>query len=82
MEVPPAEEMEDFLARLDPRHPCLPQDTPRTDRVSVHRSSLAPLSLVHPLMVSPFLELATVRYMMHAKADAMGMTQWVEPFLD
>ena len=46
------------------------------------RSSLAPLSLVHPLMVSSFLELVTVWYMMHAKSDAMGMTQWVEPFLD
>ena len=66
--------MEDFLARLDPRHPCLPQDTPRTDRVSVHRSSLAPLSLVHQLMVYPFLAPTTAWQMMHEKPDAMEMT--------
>ena len=33
-------------------------------------------------MVSPFLELATVWYMMNAKSYAMGTTQWVEPFLN
>ena len=71
-----------MLARLAPGHPCLPQNTPITERVSVPRSSLAPLSLVHPLMVSPFLELATVWYMMHTKANATGMTQWVKLFLD
>ena len=41
-----------------------------------------PPSLVHPLIVSPFLAPTTAWYMMHAKADTMGMTQWVEPFLD
>ena len=51
--------MEDLLARLDPGHPRLPPDTPRPNRVSVPRASLSPLSLVHPLMFSPFLAPAT-----------------------
>ena len=33
-------------------------------------------------MVSPFLAPDTAWHMMHAKADAMGMTQWVAPCLD
>ena len=33
-------------------------------------------------MVSPFLAPDTEWHMMHAKADAMGMTQQVAPFLD
>ena len=33
-------------------------------------------------MVLPFLAPDTAWHMMHAKADAMGMTQWVAPFLD
>ena len=38
--------------------------------------------MVHPLMVCPFLAPATLCYMMHAKADAVEMTQRVAPFLD
>ena len=76
--VPQATEMEALLARLVPGHPRLPPDTSRTDMVSIPRASLAPLSLVHPLMVSTFLSPATVWHMMHAKSDAMGMTQWVD----
>ena len=75
--VPQAAEMEDLLARLSPRHPRLPQDTPRKERVSVPWASLAPLSLLHPLMVSLFLALAIAWHMMHAKADTMGMIQRV-----
>ena len=33
-------------------------------------------------MVSPFLAPANAWHMMHSKADAMGMTHRVEPFLD
>ena len=69
------------MARLTHRNPCLPLETPRPNRVSLPRESLAPLSLVHLLMVSPFLAPATAWHMMHAKANAMGMTQWVAPFL-
>ena len=80
--IPQAAYMEDLMACLSPRHPRLPPETPIPERVSVPRASLAPLSLVHPLMVSPFLAPATVWHMMHAKSNAMGMTQWVAPFLD
>ena len=80
--VPQVTEMEALSARLAPGHPRLPPDTPRTYRVSIPRASLAPFSLVHPLMVSTFLSPATVWHMMHAKSNAMGMTQWVAPFLD
>ena len=82
VEVLQAEEMEALLARLAPGHPRLPQDSPRTERVSAPRASLAPLSLLHQLMVSPFLFPSTAWHMMHAKADTMGMIQWVAPFLD
>ena len=71
---PQEADMETLLARLSPGHLRLPPDTPRTDRVSVPRTYLAPLSLVHPLMVSPFLAPATVWHMMHTKANTMGMT--------
>ena len=81
MVVPPSADMEALLTRLAPIHPCLPQDTPRTDRVSVPQSSLSPLSLVHSMMVSPFLFPATTWHMMHAKSNTMGMTQRVAPFL-
>ena len=73
--------MEDLLVRLAPGHPRLPLETPRLYRVSVPRVSLAPLSLVHPLMVSPFLAPETMWHMMHAKAGTIGMTQRVAPFL-
>ena len=80
--VPQAAEMEALLARLTPEHLHLYPDNPRTERVSVPRASLSPLSLVHPLVISLFLTPATACHMMHAKANAMGMTQWVAPFLD
>ena len=80
--VPRATEIEALIARLALGHPWLPADTPRLERVSVPRSSLEPLSLVHPLMVSPVLAPATSCHMMHAKADAVGMKQGVAPFLD
>ena len=70
------------MARLYPGHPRLPPETPRHNRVFIPRASLAPLSLFHPLMVSPFLVPVTVWHMIHAKSDAMGMTQQVAPFLD
>ena len=70
------------MARLAPGNTCLPPDTQRPDRVSVPRVSLPPLSLEHPLMVSPFLAPATAWHMMHTKADVMGMNQKVASFLD
>ena len=82
MAVPPAAEIEALLARHAPGHPHLPQYNPRIDRVSVPRLSLGPLYLVQPLMVSHLLAPATAWHMMHDKADAMGMTQKVAPFLD
>ena len=80
--VPQAADMENLMERLAPGHLCLPLDTPRPDRVSLPRASLDPLSLVHLLIVSPFLAPATVWHMMHEKSEAMGMTQRVAPFLD
>ena len=74
--------MEALLACRTPGHPCLPPDTQRIERVSVPQASLASLSLVHPLMVSPFLVPATTLHMMHAKANYVGITQRVAPFLD
>ena len=53
--VPRETEMEAIIARLSLGHPWLPADTLRPERVSVPRSSLSPLALVHPLMFSPFL---------------------------
>ena len=79
---PQAEDMDDLMARLAPVHPRLTLETPRPNRVSVTQASLSPLSLVHPRMVSPFLAPATAWNMMHTKANAMGMTQRVAPFLD
>ena len=80
--VPRAADMEALFSHLAPGHPRLPPETPIPDTVSVPWASLAPLSMVHPLMVSPFLAPATVWHIMHAKANAMGMTQRVAPFLD
>ena len=38
-------------------------------------------SMVHPLMVSPFLALATLWHMMHAKSNMVGTNQQVAPLL-
>ena len=72
--VPQAAEMEELLVHLAPGQPHLPPDTPRTERISVPWTSLTPLSLVHPMMVSPFLEPENAWHMMHAKDDAIWMT--------
>ena len=80
--VPQSADMEALMARLAPGHPRIPLDTPIPEKVSVPLASLSPLSLVHPLMISPFLEPETEWHIMHAKADAMGMTQQVVPFLN
>ena len=74
--------MEALLARLAPVHHRLPPDTPRNRESLCTPGVPGPLSLVHPLMVSPFLVLTTAWHMMHAKADAMGMTHQVAPFLN
>ena len=74
--------MEALIARLALGHPRLSVDTLRLERVSVPRPFLAPLYLLHLLMVSPFLLPATSWHMMHAKANAVEMTQQVAPFLD
>ena len=74
--------MEALLARLAPRHHRLPAYTLRPERVSVPQVSLAPLFLVHLLMVLPFLKPMTAWHMMHRKSYAMGMTQRVAPLLD
>ena len=74
--------MEALMSHLAPGHPHLPPETQRPNRVSVPKAYLAPLSLVHPLKVSPFLALATVCHMIQSKSDAMGMTQQMAPFLD
>ena len=79
--VPQAADMGALMSHLSPGHPRLPPETPRPYTVSVSRASLAPLSLVHLMMVSPFFAPATACHMMHAKADAIGMTQQVAPFL-
>ena len=73
--------MEAVLARLTPGQPRLAADTERTERVSVPLASVASLSLVHSLMVAPFLSPSNVWHMMHAKAEVMGITQWVMPFM-
>ena len=75
--VPPAADMEALLARLAPRHPHLPLDIPRTERVSIPWTSRTPLSIVHQLMVSPFLAPENGWHMIHSKSDAMGMTHGV-----
>ena len=72
--VPPAADIEALLVRLAPKYPHLPPDTPRTERISVPWTSLTPLSLVHPMMVFPFLEPENAWHMMHAKDDAIWMT--------
>ena len=74
--------MKVLIGRLALGHLRLCADTPRLERVSVPRPSLSPLYLLHPLMVSPFLLPATSWHMMHAKANAVEMTQQVAPFLD
>ena len=80
--VPRATDMEVLIARLALGYTWLPADTPWPERVSVPRSYLAPLYLVHPLMVSPNLAPATLWHMMHAMSNEVGTKQGVSPFLD
>ena len=74
--------MEAALAHLVPGRTRLAKDTPKLDMISVTQTSPAPLSLVHPLMVDPFLLPSNECHMMHAKADAMGTIQRVTPFME
>ena len=71
--VPRETDMEALIGHLALGHPWIPKDTLRPERVSVPRSSISPLSLVHPLMVSLLLAPATLWHIMHAKANAVGM---------
>ena len=80
--VPRSTEMEELIVRLTLGHPWIPAYNLRLESVSVPRYSLAPLYLVHPLMVYPLLEPATSCDMIYAKASTVGMTQRVAPFLD
>ena len=62
-EVSWEEYMEAELSRLLPRTPRLPADTPNPERVIVPHLLIAPLSLVHPLMVAPFPSPSNVCYL-------------------
>ena len=64
--------MDTLLVRLAPVHSILPLDTPITDRVSIPQAYLVPISLVHPLMVSPFLAPSTEWHVIHAKSRRHG----------
>ena len=75
-------EMEAAKERLELEQPRLAKDTPRPERVSVPQANLSPLSLVHLLMISPFLSPSNTCHMIHAKADAMGITKQVIPFME
>ena len=74
--------MEAALACLAPEHSRMAEETPSQERVSVPQAPLSPLSMVHPLMVSPFLSPSNVWHTMNAKADTMGITQRVKPFME
>ena len=74
--------MEALLGRLDLENPRLAAETQRPERVSFPRVSLSPLSLVHPLMVSPFMLPSTTWHMMHTKAYTLGVTHWVTQFME
>ena len=82
VEVPRKTEMEAALACLAPEHPRLAGDTSRPERVSVPLLSVSPLSLAQPLMVAPFLSPLNVWHKMHAKIEAMGITQRVILFVE
>ena len=77
LEVPQEVDMEATLSHLAPGHPRLAAETSRPERVSVPLAYLSPLSLVHLLMVAPFLSPSNMWHMMHAKADEMGINQRV-----
>ena len=74
--------MEAVLVHLAPGQTRLANYNPRPDRVSEPRASLDPLFLVHLLMVSLFLSLSNVWQMMYTKADTMGITQRMTPFME
>ena len=64
--------MEALFALFAPGHPSLAVDNQSPERVSAPWASLSPFSLVHLLMVSPFLSSSTSWHMMHAKSNAIG----------
>ena len=74
--------MEAALVHLPYGTPRLPTNTPRTERVSIPLALIAPLFLVHPLMVAQFMYPFNAWHTMHVKAEAMGITQQVIPFME
>ena len=73
-EVPQEANMEAALARLPPGTPRLISYTTSPERASVSLLLISPLYLVHPLMVSSSMSPSNACHMMHAKAEAMGIT--------
>ena len=80
-EAPQKSDMEAALNLLPPGTPRLTNNTPKPERVRVPLVSVAPISLFHLLMVTPFLSPSKSWHMLYTKAREMGITQQVGPFM-
>ena len=70
------------FSHLPPGTPHLPPDTPKPERVLLPLISIAPLSLVHLLLASPFLSPENTWHLLVARVQSLGIAQWVGPFME
>ena len=66
---------------MGPGEAQLPGPTPTTDNVVVPQVSIAPLTLIHPLLYSPLLSLVSYWNLIKTRVLMMGMDCRVAPFL-
>ena len=80
--VPIEADMYQALAIILTGTSCLPLGTSTPYKVKFLISSIAPISLVHPLVASLFLSPENVCFLITTRVQFLGMAQRVRPFLE
>ena len=80
-DVPREADLEQSLARLPPGTPLLALDVATPDKVHVPLISIASISLIHPLLASPFLSQKNTWNLLATISQSLGMMHKLGPFM-
>ena len=80
-DIPSLEELTQALDRTSLVTPRIPDQTVTSNSIAVPRSYIAPLKLIHPLILSPFLSPMSTWHLLSARASMIHLYQQVQPFL-